>query len=343
MSKQPTDSLSIIEDCLDRIYKVRRASLLSKSRKFKEKQSRKAFEATPVVQKAAHTAFDADLSGYADKEVLEELDIKYQAPPPVKIPYVKEQSRVAKQYEEQDAKALELFRAFCNDLIEVIEEYPTRIPEDDFRAMYCDGFIAKYLTQQFDKMMPSRQLSKIKRHTTLIVESFASVNDTANIHNLIAQALADCMSTETSSNSDTPLKSALKKTSEPGPPISAPSTTTTATRGAVGKMKDEPVKPTTDSAVRAATTADQKGKSGTKTDVQQPPQATAPTTATTGTEKQKAEKSEKQRIKAQYEQLMAVKKKVENHPDDAAIREYSALHADIQSVIDSIQKGKPVK
>jgi hypothetical protein len=336
MSKQqPTDSLSIIEDCLERIYQARRASLLSKARKFKEKQARKTFEYVPTAKKVAAPVAESDLSGYAEKDILEELDVKYRAPPAAAVPYVKEHSRVAQQYEEQDAKALELFRTFCNDLKEIIEDFPTRLPEDEFRATYCDDFIGKYLTEQFDRMMPTRTLAKIKKHTTIIIEEFASKDDSANIYNLISHAMADCGGTSVA-----PLKPALKQAPQHG---SAAAPTTTALPVAAAKSSDIGTKlssvgkPTGQNSDVNEGLAKAAVKSGASAVAAQPP-ATAAVPSVID-----RQKSDKQRIKAQYEQLMTMKKKAENHPDEDAINQYSALHADIQSVIDSIQKGKSVK
>jgi hypothetical protein len=333
--QQPTDSLSIIEDCLERIYQARRASLLSKARKFKEKQARKAFEYVPTAKKVAAPVAESDLSGYAEKDILEELDVKYRAPPAVAVPYVKEHSRVAQQYEEQDAKALELFRTFCNDLKEIIEDFPTRLPEDEFRATYCDDFIGKYLTEQFDRMMPTRTLAKIKKHTTIIIEEFASKDDSTNIYNLISHAMVDCAGVGVA-----PTKSALKQAPQQG---SAVAPTTTALPVAVAKSSDTGAKRSTvgNPAVETADISESLVKVVVKTGA--PAVAAQPPTAAAMPSVGERQKSDKQRIKAQYEQLMTMKKKAENHPDEDAINQYSALHADIQSVIDSIQKGKPMK
>jgi hypothetical protein len=382
-------SLSIIEDCLERIYQSRRATLLSKARKFKEKQARKAFDRSENISSSANVVAQADsaLSGYAEKDVLEELDVKYRAPPVAAAPYVKERSKIAKQYEDQDAEALSLFRTFCNDLREVMEEYPMRLPEDEFRATYCDDFMMKYFNAHFDKMMATRTLSKIRKHATHIIEEFALQDNTPHILQLINIALEDCASLDhKKSTAKAPVngsKSAEQPDTDgddveelpaargkPGPSgvikgigkstvtgaqatAQVPAATTTTTAGVKSKastqaaLESEAVpKVQINKGNANANTASAPTAAAVQAVGSTAPTQSAPAKQQTGQASMSAadrQKSDKQRIKAQYEQLMSIKKKAVNHPDDETIQQYSALHADIQSVIDSIQQSRPVK
>lgn len=329
--KKNEDSLTIIEDCLDKIYQSRRANLLSKHRKFKEKQARKAFDQPePIKYYAKNDSTNNNyLSDYADKDVLEELAVKYKAPPAAALPYVKEKSHIAKQYEDQDAEAKVLFKTFCDDLQELIEDSPMRLPEDEFRADHCERFITKYLTETFDKMMATRTLSKIKKHFTYIIEEFSSVYDPPHVLRLIETALVDLEGLNgkpalvKKHDSDEGAAGAGSGTAQP--PSSQATPSTAKSSKPTGSSSS-----TTHSIVEASKKSlpQQTGANGA---------AAAEPSAVDG-----AVTGDKQRIKKQYEQLMSLKKKAENHPDDSAIQQYSALHADIQSVIDSIQKKAPV-
>jgi hypothetical protein len=357
MNAKATDSLSIIEDCLEKIYQARRANLLNKSRKFKEKAARRQFETPAYVHtKSAAVVDDNDLSEYADKEVIEELAVKYRAPPVVAKPYVKEQSHVAKEYQDQDASALRLFYTFCGDIEELIEGSQNLLPEDDFRADQCDILIEKYLTNHFDKMMPSRQLSKIRKHATHIIEEFASKNDPPRILELMALAKDDC------SGRGKARAAAVKDASDHE---DEPVQNSTLRQGGAGKKDSEQTSTVGAKGVAGASTRQGNGSAGAVAgnasanaqrsstqqqpmpqQVQQPEKLQQPVSAAAMAVVPSAAERKKQdqaRIKAQYEQLMNIKKKADNHPDDETINQYSALHADIQSVIDSIQKKQPLK
>ena len=328
--KKNQDSLTIIEDCLDKIYQSRRANLLSKHRKFKEKQARKAFDQPEPIKYYAKTESTNNnyLSDYADKDVLEELAVKYKAPPVAAVPYVKEKSHIAKQYEDQDAEAKVLFKTFCDDLQELIEDSPMRLPEDEFRADHCERFIMKYLTDTFDKMMATRTLSKIKKHFTYIIEEFSSVYDPPHVLRLIEAALVDLEGLNG--------KPALVKKHDSDEGVGAGSGATQPPSSQATSSTTTSSKPTGSNSSTALNTVDASKK---------PPLQQAGANAAAAAEPSavdSAVKGDKQRIKKQYEQLMSLKKKAENHPDDSTIQQYSALHADIQSVIDSIQKKAPV-
>jgi len=337
-SNHDNNSLAIIEECLDRIYLSRRANLLTKARKFKERQARK-LQSLPHQHRATQQKEDASvLDNYSDNQILEELDMKFKAPPLVAAAVVMvEKKEVPKvNYDEQDSSAMEILREFCDELTLITEDSPMRIPDDDFRGEHCDALIHKYLTSELDKMMATRTVSKVRKHLAGIIEQFAASEDVGKLNKLMEAAIKDCHSSPTAAYRQ---QQALPKVQNDTP----------STAPAAGKNKAAP-EPQADQAASLPNIAS-KTNSNTaplKSALKQTsaPEATANnnnnpnTTATKSAADPSADKAkvEKQRIKAQYEQLMALKKKTENHPDDTAIDQYSALHADIQSVIDSIQQ-----
>lgn len=339
-NKSEPDSITIIEDCLNRIYLARRANLMNKARKFKEKQARRAFSDTgpPPVAKAAYVNDDA-LSDYAEGSVLEELGAKYKAPPTVAVPYVKEDSHIAQKYHQQDEEAHDLFVHFCDDLSSLIDDAPMRIPDDDFRADNCDVLIQKYLTNKMDKMMATKTLSKIRKHISTIIEQFASSDNTDLTCKIMDAALKDCRdsfgSPRAGKQKSAPNDSNATGQTQKQATVEAPQQSLDKGKNAKLAPKEALIQSaTTNNNVAAAPPpANSNNAAATKASAKAAAVAEGPSAG----ERQKAEK---QRIKAQYEQLMTIKKKAENHPDDETIHQYSALHADIQSVIDSINVNK---
>lgn len=317
---EATDSISIIEDCLNRIYLARRANLMNKARKFKEKQSRKQYgDVSDSPVKKTIIVDDSALSDYAEGSILEELGTKFRAPITAAVPYVKENSNIAQKYQQQDQEAHDLLINFCDDLSALIDDAPMRIPDDDFRADNCDLLIHKYLTNKMDKMMATKTLSKIRKHISTIIEQFAASDDTTRTCQIMDAALKDCRESFgaglKAKNSQQPVeKSATAQPKDRSGIDQKPSSTAAAATAPTSAAPPRPIA---------------SGAGATK--------AVAQAAGPTSEERQKAEKL---RIKAQYEQLMTIKKKAENHPDDDTIHQYSALHADIQSVIDSINVNK---
>jgi hypothetical protein len=341
-----TNSLVIIEECLDRIYQSRRANLLNKARKFKEKQAKKLYNQSDRVPGVREDGKGKTSENEADEDtkILEELALKFKAPPPAVAPVRIEKTALAKKYEDQDEGAIEVFKEFCDELTLLMDDWPVRLPDDEFRADNCDSFIQKYLTTELDKMMATRVVAKVKKHIGSILEQFSSSGSVEKVTDLMEIAFKDFA---VSSKSVTARKNSLpeidaengkgsaRREEADQSKIKAPSATANVSevlpkkiiKSATVTVTNVPLK----SALKATATAEP---------ISHSLPAVSESTAAGQVDKQKIEK---QRIKAQYEQLMAIKKKTENHPDDVAIDQYSALHADIQSVIDSLQKPAQVE
>jgi len=328
-----SNSLAIIEECLDRIYLSRRANLLTKAKKYKERQARKKL--SQPHQRSTQKEETSVLDDYSDNQILEELDLKFKAPPPTVVnPVVVEKkvvmvSEAAKQgYDEQDSSAVEILHEFCDEITLIIEDFPMRIPDEEFRGEHCDALMHKYLTSELDKMMATRTVTKVRKHLAGMIEQFASSENTDKIKKLMNAAIKDCTSA-----SQTTLPKVQPDSASA--PLTASKPTTEESQNA--KTANLPnITPKTASSAAPLKSALKPAPLPEQT----PTLTQATTTAKTNNADPSADKAklEKQRIKAQYEQLMALKKKTENHPDDAAIDQYSALHADIQSVIDSLQQ-----
>ena len=87
--EQKENSVSIIEDCLTKIYQSRKANLISKSRKFKEKQSRREYQNNydkphdKIMIDDYEEEYNLRDEYSQDGEVLEELSTKFRATPAV--------------------------------------------------------------------------------------------------------------------------------------------------------------------------------------------------------------------------------------------------------------------
>ncbi|KAJ1436066.1 hypothetical protein B484DRAFT_393373 [Ochromonadaceae sp. CCMP2298] len=283
------DTITIVEECLSRIYHSRRASLQAKSRKFKERQARreKNHSSSPE-RRRMEVNLDNPLEDYDDKDILEELTTKFRAPPVVRAPYQKERSQIALAYEVQDADAIRQLSLFCNEILALVDKSPIRCPDDEFRGDFCDLMVQKYLTDKLDTMENSRTVSKVRRYLSNIIEMFASSGNIPQLQRAVENAQKECV---VDSNS-------LEKASPASPKQESQ-------RSAVALRVSSDTK-------KVPSAADRK-------------------------------KAEQERIKAQYEQLMTLKKKTENHPDSATINQYTDLHSDIQNVIDSINAKKTIK
>lgn len=347
-----SNSLAIIEECLDRIYLSRRTNLINKARKFKEKQARKAqgqADRLPFsrVRREVDDIADDDL----DSQILEELAVKFKAPPPAAAAVRNEKktdaiAALAKTYEDQDASAVEVFREFCDEVNLIIEDYPARIPDDDFRGENCDALMHKYLSLELDKMMATRTVAKVRKHVAGIIEQFAASDDVAKLCTMVQAALDDCNKTTPTGK----IKNNLPSVSSATPLVNSSGTASTSkTLTSDNKLATKPTDKSTADSNSTLPVIDQKKSSvaaPTKSTIKSSAEPTKSSSNNTNPETPAAsadkQKLEKQRIKAQYEQLMSLKKKTENHPDDNTINEYTSLHADIQSVIDSIQQRPAV-
>ena len=339
-------SLAIIEECLDRIYLSRRTNLINKARKFKEKQARKAHQQQ---ERPAYTRMRGETDSAmddtdSDTQIMEELALKFKAPPPTVAAAQNDKkpdaiAALAKTYEDQDATSLEVFREFCDEVNCIVDDYPARIPDDEFRGEYCDALMHKYLSLKLDKMMATRTVAKVRKHVAGIIEQFAASEDVAELLSMIQSALDDCNKAPAAKKENLPhVASATSASNSSAVATASKSTVKESTQT---KNNTEKSIANTNSALPAIEAKKSAATAPSKAAVKPSPEPvnTAPINnvdnPVAGVEKQKLEK---QRIKAQYEQLMSLKKKTENHPDDNTINEYTSLHADIQSVIDSIQQ-----
>ena len=238
-------------------------------------------------------------------------------PAPSSKPFEKPtNTTLLKQYEEQNAEALKLLATFCEQIEVLVGDNMERLFEDDFRADRCDELIAKYLTNKLDKMEATKTIAKVRKYVGNMIEELSTSPNPARVLNLARVAAADCKKMIEAANGsniqnnvtdERPAQSTSQKDEHQQPP-----------------QEHQPSKDTKTTQARGAT-------------------ATTAAASTSASEKAIAldkEKREKQRIKAQYEELMNLKKKTDNHPDDETAKQHIALHADIQSVIDSIN-NKP--
>lgn len=337
---QNENSVSIIEDCLNKIYRSRKANLITKSRKFREKQSRR--EQQNSYDKQHNKLIDTDdydeeynlRDEYSqDGEVLEELATKFRAPPlNAAVPYEKERSRVAVEYEEQDVIAEGVFEEFSLDIKKFVRTNFLKLSDEELRADACDEFIDKYLTQRLDHCITTRIVSKIRKKISNIIEYIASCDSPKELTTYLDQELNIASNSNNTGGSDTGTTSPIDIDTDRSDSGNK-SQQLLPSNGNANRTKSIT---STDNRMHTSMTASPTSASSTMS-------STKATGKSVEQSKESREKMEKKRIKEQYEQLMMLKKKSEAHPDDAAISQYTALHSDIQSVIDSIKNNKPVK
>lgn len=324
--------------------------MINKAKKFKEKQARKAQgQADRPTYTRMRGETDNTLGDEAsDSEIMEELAYKFKAPPPA-VAAVRSDKKpdaiaaLTKTYEEQDATAVEVFREFCDEVNCIVDDYPARLPDDDFRGEYCDALMHRYLSLKMDKMMATRTVAKVRKHVAAIIEQFAASDDVAKLSDMMQSALEDCRKTGPVAKGDN-LPPVGASATAPAENSGVPSSNKVAAKESKSLIK--PDKSTVSSNPTLPIIDSKKNATGSTTVATKTSSEPANASSSNSTDQPVAtadkQKLEKQRIKAQYEQLMSLKKKTENHPDDNTINEYTSLHADIQSVIDSIQQRPAV-
>ena len=191
-----TNSLVVIEECLDNLYRARRASLSHRAERFKEKQIRlgkwnpdgDSAASVPGKRYSDKTkwinigALDGDDNEDDDEDdeqqILKELAVKFSAPPVKSAPFDVESAR--KMYQQnysQDSVAEALLGDFCSDMQQLLHKTALLLDDDDYRADQCDSLIDKYFMDKnggLDSLEPSKRIAEIKKIISSIIESFGT-------------------------------------------------------------------------------------------------------------------------------------------------------------------------
>jgi hypothetical protein len=327
----------MIEDSLEAIYAGRKSTLLARARKFKENQMNKKSQRdqNPVPRSAYMKDFD-DYDEEDDEEDNDEAEyqkdalrsvrppsVSSTAPPSFAPPAVEVLSEISKTARKgagtgvdvKKAKAITTQAEASNSggagdqiALAAYETFCAELQEwikdekavthEDVRGDYCDHLIDKYLANSLDILDSSATISQVRKDISHAVEQFASEGT------LPAGVLSYKLAVQEESKDKKGAAGA-------------------AVKGGKG----------------AANTGAAAGKGGKKSVVfgQDPSDTKAKGTAPLAA-KPSGSEAEKTKIRQQYEQFMKLKKKNEDHPDEAKIAECQNLNDDIQSLLSTLQK-----
>lgn len=317
------NSLELIEECLDQIYRCRKSALLARSRKYKEKEERKAAHLS--VYKSTSSSINA---GSVDREynldesesendddeennrMVKELSLKFSAPPPPKG------SQKSKVYSEESLRGLNIggdsstdecdriaesaFNDFSLEITTWLSSHSKDVvSDDDLRAEFADHLVHRYLSSHLDRLPSSRRVSEIRRLIATTVEEF--VSSSAVSLSVTSLKQRNVMAKDRAQDDD---NAAAEKGGRATTAVGQTVKSTIATQKEPAGLPE-----------------------GKAVGVVVPP----------ADEKRRG--AEQRQIKRQYEQFMSLRRQAEGHPDDHALLQRAELNDDIQSLLASIQQG----
>lgn len=313
-------SVDLIESCLNQIYKIRKSQLSHRTQKHQDKilKQQKVINAKyDLTIKPKDDVEEEDEEDEENEQLVKQLSSKSSAPPPP--------AKVSSGPTYVDSgKAHEIFDAFCNEYDQVSKS----IESDEDLEEACNYLVDSYLTQQFDRMKPSAEVSKLKMTMSKMIEDLASngVNN-AQIEESKTAIIEDTFTKPAVGKLLNTSKST--KGSEKTTPIPKGDTYSTSSKAIAGK---EPTKPAKHQQEHSSPS-----KSNTNATTTASPNTTKSSATASGATATDRKNSEKTKIKQQYEAYMNLKKKYLEHEDHKVIADYEQLNNDIQNVLASIQ------
>jgi hypothetical protein len=333
MTSKP-NSIDLIEECLDQIYKCRKSALLARARKFKEKEDRIRSSNNGIGGNARHQFVrettnyeydDVDDDLIDDNEQLKELSVKFSAPPPKPLsnrtstPYTKADLNQfdSAPPDECDLIAESAFAEFSLEITTWLNNHSKDVVgDDDIRSEFADQMVHSYLSSNLDRLPSSKRVTEIRK--------------------LIANTIEDFVSSGAIKLNITSLKQTnnMTRTLSQGtiPTVTNTQSAAQTSNSGNGKNKVTFVAPNN---------TQNNNTNGSKSTQ---PAVTVVETPSTAPVIQKVKPAaddktlEKKKIKAQYEQFMNMKKKTDTHPDNETLQQYTDLNDDIQSLLSSLQK-----
>lgn len=336
-NKKNPGTIDLVEDCLEQIHRCRKAALMARARKFREKEERLR-QSNPYVLGSSYdrnkkSNYDEEEEQYdEDDEILKDLSSKFTAPAPKVVPLAPPDYSVAYNSKEPSAEddadriAQDAYVEFTTEITAWLNNHSKDVIEDDdIRADFADHLVHFYLSSNLDKLPATKKVVEIRKSIAGTVEEFASsgkIKLNASIMKL-SSSIRGSFSEKTPTSSSSALGKPAGKVS--------PKNIQNFEEDPVGKGQDktknsENQKPNVKNNKSAVNTAD--GNSAV---------SLAEKKAIKVADPNEKKKTEKQKIKEQYEAYMSMKKNVEVHPDNDTVKQYSDLNDDIQSLISSIQ------
>lgn len=301
------NSIDLIEDCLDQIYRVRRRSLQVRINLSKADLEKSVADAQKALSPAkSANILDVDNSDEENEALAVELSQRLKTPssiPPntfsAKPALVKVPSFSKKKKEEKLPSPAEFYDDFIRDYNIFIKRAQTAeepLDEDEMEDE-CELLTEKFFTRGLDLLPGSAEVTNIKKKISAHLEELAS--------------------------------GVFKKIPEVNKPVQIGSSSSASAEIMDDKTKELPPSPLKKKAVKFH--EGESSEQAESVDESSKPRTKAPLDKAA---------AEKQRIKQQYEAYMKLKRKTEVHPDNSKVKEYEDLSSEIQNLIGTIQGGK---
>jgi hypothetical protein len=318
-------SVDLIESCLNQIYKIRKAQLSHRTQKHQERilRQQKVINAKyDLTIKPKQEEEEEDEEDEENEELVKQMSTKSTAPlPPSKV-------NAAPTYVDS-GKAREIFEAFCKEH----ESASQSITSDQELEDACNYFVEKYLTEQFDKMKPSAEVSKLKMTISKMIEDLASngvIHKEEEKVALVEETFSKPVVGKLLSNKSS---KGLDKSAH----IPDSNTYSASSKAIAGKEQSKSSKSDHDSKASTSNSPTKSNPSTTMVVAEKPSPSNKTTTGPTPTTAADRKAGEKTKIKQQYEAYISLKKKYLEHEDHKVIADYEQLNNDIQNVLASIQ------
>eukprot|EP01041_Mallomonas_annulata_P000660 gene660-1272_t len=340
-------TIDILEECLDTIYRVRKASLEYRSRKLKavtisskdsvasidtRKSDSKSVSNTRLAQRLTGKIIDEDLDEDDDDDIIENKNANKLSVPtaPQKSPaksYVQvvETTEAFKLVDAQkhDFEATNAFSDFCRELDTWWSDNFSKREDDEAREMCADYLSDKYMCQRLDPLPPSKVVTQVRKNMSRIIDDFAV-------------------------DGNLPPEVGLYRPPNKGVQLSPEKLIETA-KTAKQQQQQHVVSPSSSSVAvqpnkqvsnnsnnSSSSNKNSQGIVECKTAVST---LSVAATASKNIEAIQAAKreSEKQKIKNQYESYMKTKDKTESHPDNSKAKQYEDNVDEIKNLIANLR------
>lgn len=189
------NSLDLIEDCLSKIYWARKANLLARAKRFKEKrelQETKRTGGNLFTADNDNNLFEENENRIVDDKEVEKhspgkrpvkfsqtqhlLDdsIRKNEPLPTNHIQYSELRKDGKESNKHDLIAIKLYEDFLNDVTNWHKNNAKGVNDENLRGDFADFMVDKYLTSKLDIYERSELVALVRRQISNDIESLAS-------------------------------------------------------------------------------------------------------------------------------------------------------------------------
>ena len=173
-------SLDILDDCLKRIYEMRKSALHSRSKFRLAKKSRERRPSSSSSNYYAITGSKSTLKNITD--ITTNSDTVLEPPVGTKdqLKLKSDSNVVVVGDKKADSIACGAFSSLLKEIKLWEENNPGRLDDDDFRESFSDYLNDKYMCQILDPLPPSKFVTLVRRQVTKVIDELASKGQLPN-------------------------------------------------------------------------------------------------------------------------------------------------------------------